>query len=71
VGNGATERSYLRAADVDMDPLMVAGRLGEGVDTGLFDLYPARGAKRLPGRLGDFFEGREHPHERSPFPRAA
>jgi hypothetical protein len=67
VGNGATERSLLRAADVDVNPLMVAGRLGEGVDTGLIDGHPARDAKRLAGRLGDFVEGREHPHDGSPF----
>ena len=41
---------------VDVDPLVVAGRLGEAVDAVLVDLEPVAGAEVGAGRGGDLVE---------------
>ena len=47
VGDGAAERRLLRALHVDVDPLVVAGDVGERVDVLLRDLVPVAGAELL------------------------
>ena len=47
MGDGAAERSGGRALDVDVDPLVVAGGLGERVDAVLLDGQPVAGAEVL------------------------
>ena len=50
------------ALDVDVDPLVVAGRVGERVDPLLVDLEPLAGAELLADRGGDLVEGGERAH---------
>ena len=47
VGDRAAERRLLRAVHVDVDPLVVAGDVGERVDVLLRDLVPVAGAELL------------------------
>src|SRR5262245_50670792 len=54
VGDGAAGRQLaLGALDVDMDPLMVAGRVSEFVDAVLVDLDPFADAELFADVLGD------------------
>ena len=46
MGDRAAERRLLRALGVDVDPLVVAGDVGERVDVLLGDLVPVGGAER-------------------------
>ena len=62
VRDGAAERTGRGLLDVDVDPLVVTGRLGELVDPLLGDLHPLAGAELLAGRLGQLVEGGEHAH---------
>src|SRR5205814_9131871 len=48
VRDGAAEGGALRARRIDMDPLEVLDRLGEGIDALLRDLDPRRDADLLP-----------------------
>ena len=43
------EWAFLGALGIDVDPLVVAGRLGEGVDLLLRDLDPARRPEHIAG----------------------
>jgi hypothetical protein len=45
VDDGSAERGRRGALGVDVDPLVVAGRLRERVDVGLGDLAPVRHAE--------------------------
>jgi hypothetical protein len=47
----------LRALDIDMDPLVVAGRLREGVDALLGDVDPLARVDFLADALREFREG--------------
>ena len=47
MGDRAAERTILRTLDVDVDPLVVARRLGEEVDPVLGDLDPVAVAEVL------------------------
>ena len=47
MGDGAAEGRGLRALAIDVDPLEVVDRLGEGVDPLLRDLEPGRDADFL------------------------
>jgi hypothetical protein len=47
VGDRAAERRVLGPLGVDVDPLVVAGDLGERVDVVLGDLVPLRGPEDL------------------------
>jgi hypothetical protein len=49
VRDRAAERARLGALRVDVDPLMVPGRLGELVHLALGDLDPAAGAQLSAG----------------------
>src|SRR6478736_6204152 len=51
VRDGAAERRALRALAIDVDPLEVVDRLGEGVDALLRDLDPGRNADFLADAL--------------------
>src|SRR4051794_3192071 len=52
MGDGAAERALLlRPLHVDVDPLVVAGGVGERVDLVLGDLQPVAGTKRLALRV--------------------
>ena len=55
--DGAAERAALGALHVDVDPLVVAGGLGERVDPLLGDLDPVAGADLLAGGRLDLLEG--------------
>jgi hypothetical protein len=46
MGDGRAERRRLGARGIDMDPLEIAGRLGEAVDHRLIDRDPIAGAER-------------------------
>ena len=51
MGNGPAERRFgVRPFGVDVDPLVVAGGIGEEVDPGLVDLDPVAGAEVLADR---------------------
>ena len=57
VGDRAAERALgLRALDVHVDPLVVAGDLGEAVDHLLVDRAPVAGADRLPDQVLEFLD---------------
>ncbi len=60
--NRAPEWALLRAFDVDMDPLMVARRVREGIHPLLVDHEPVARAEILAHCLGDFVERRENSH---------
>ena len=62
MGDGAAERPRRRAVDVDVDPLVVAGRLGELVDPVLLDGQPLAGAEILADRVGELVEAGEGAH---------
>ena len=62
MGDGAAERAVRGALEVDVDPLVVTGRLGEGVDALL--LHDQPGARAQLGADGTFDLGqvnRERP----------
>jgi hypothetical protein len=50
---GAEGALGLGPLDVDVDPLVVAGELGEGVDVGLGDLAPLTSTAAIAASLGD------------------
>ena len=57
MGDGLAARHLrLGALDVDMDPLMVAGGVGECVDALLVDRDPVGCADLLSGKLGQIVE---------------
>jgi hypothetical protein len=62
VRDGAPERAGCGALEVHVDPLVVAGGVGELVDPLLGDLDPLAGAELLAGRLGQLLERGEHAH---------
>jgi hypothetical protein len=65
VGDRAAEGRFLpRPLDVDVDPLVVAGGVGELVHPLLGDVDPVRGAELLTGGGLDLLEGGEHAHRR-------
>ena len=67
VGDRAAERRLLRALDVDVDPLVVAGDVGERVDVLLGDLVPVGGAERLALGGLELVESGDRPHGRAPY----
>src|SRR5690349_7058772 len=56
VGDRGAERALAGGVDVDVDPLVVERRVGEGVDPGLVDVQPRAGADVGPGGGGDLVE---------------
>ena len=58
------EGALLGLLDVDVDPLVVTGRVGELVHALLGDLHPVGGADLLPGSGLDVLERTEHAHGR-------
>ena len=62
MGDRAAERRVLRALDVDVDPLVVAGHVGERVDVLLGHLVPVGGAERLALGGLELFESGDRPH---------
>ena len=62
VGDGAAEGPRLRALHVDVDPLVVAGRVGEPVDPVLLDRDPLRGPELLADGGGHLVKGGEDAH---------
>src|SRR6185437_5057568 len=54
----AARHLRLGALDVDMDPLVIAGGVGEGVDAVLGDLHPVGHADLLARKRGHGVEGR-------------
>src|SRR2546429_3977156 len=68
VGDGAAERTFLGPLDVDVDPLVVAGGLGERVDPLLGDLQPVAVAEVLALGPLHALDAVEHPHVSHPFP---
>ena len=55
----AARHLALGTLDIDMDPLTIAGRLGEAVDHRLIDREPFRGAEllaRMGGHVGRPFD---------------
>src|SRR3954447_10478021 len=67
VGDRAPERRVLRALDVHVDPLVVAGDVGERVDVLLCDLVPVGGPERLALGLLELVESGDRPHGRAPY----
>ena len=59
MGDRRTEGAFLRALDVDMDPLVIVGRIGELVDAVLGDLEPLAGTEILADRLLERFGAAE------------
>jgi hypothetical protein len=59
VRDGAAERRALGACGVDVDPLEVLDRLGEGIDALLGDVYPGRDADFLADALFEFPDERQ------------
>jgi len=51
VRHGGAERPGLRPFGVDVDPLVIAGDIGECVDPGLVDDHPVAGAEIGARRL--------------------
>src|SRR5699024_5148016 len=66
VGDGGTERSGRRAPGMDVDPLVGAGRIGEGVDAILVDRHPVAVSEVVADRGGELVEAGERPHPRGP-----
>ena len=62
MGDRGAEGPDSAALDVDVDPLVVEGRVGEGVDAGLVDREPLAGADLGPGGRGDVVERGEGAH---------
>ena len=62
--DGPAERAVLRLLHVDVDPLVVTGRVRELVHPLLGDLDPVGGADLLPGSGLDLLERTEHAHGR-------
>ena len=58
----AAERAGLGPLHVDVDPLVVAGRVREGVDPLLGHLEPLGAAEVLAHGVGELVERREDPH---------
>src|SRR6185312_3569738 len=68
VGDGAAERPLLGPLDVDVDPLVVAGRLRERVHPLLGDLEPLAEAEVLAHRGPDALGAVEHPYLSHSYP---
>ena len=64
VRDGPAEGALLGLLDVDVDPLVVTGRVGELVHPLLGDLHPVGGADLLAGSGLDVLERTEHAHGR-------
>src|SRR5690606_41901484 len=62
VGDGPAERSLLGPLDVDVDPLVVVGRVGELADLLLRDGQPVTGAELLPLGRQHIFLAAENAH---------
>jgi hypothetical protein len=62
VGDRRAERPGSGRVGVDVDPLVVQRRVGEGVDPGLVDGEPLAGADLGPGGSGDLVERGEGAH---------
>ena len=60
----AAERRLRRALGVDVDPLVVAGGFGEGVDVGLRDLVPVADAELLADLGLEFVDAGDGEHGR-------
>ena len=71
VGDRAAERRLARALRVDVDPLVVAGDVGERVDVVLGDLVPVGGAEVLALRLLELVESGDRAHGGGPYPARA
>ena len=67
VRDRAAERRVLRAVDVDVDPLVVAGHVGERVDVLLGHLVPVGGAEDLALGGLELFESGDRPHGGPPY----
>lgn len=59
--DGGPVRAAARAFGVEVDPLVVAGRLGESVDALLVDREPVAGAEARSDGGFKFLDGREDP----------
>ena len=59
--DGGSEGTALRPLQVDVDPLVVVGGVGELVDAFLRDLQPVAGPEVPTGQRPDAFE----PHDRT------
>jgi hypothetical protein len=66
VGDRAAERRLRGALRVDVDPLVVAGHVGEGVDLGLRDLVPVGDAELGPHRFAQLVEAGDRRHGPQP-----
>ena len=65
--DSAAERPRLRALDIDVDPLMVAGDLGKAIDARLVDRQPVGRAERAAlgaDKVGGRGEDRRRAHAR-------
>src|SRR4051794_35677195 len=56
MGDGAAERAGRSALDVDVDPLVVTGGVGEPIHAVLVDLQPVAAAELLTGQVGEGVE---------------
>jgi hypothetical protein len=52
----------LGSLDVDVDPLMIAGGVGESIDAVLIDRYPLRDAEFLTDGVNGLLDGRNDSH---------
>jgi hypothetical protein len=59
VRDGAAERRALGARGIDVDPLEVLDRLGEGIDARLGDVDPGRDADFLADALFELADERQ------------
>jgi hypothetical protein len=64
VRDRAAERRVLGALGIHVDPLVVAGGVGEGVDVLLGDLVPVGDAQLLALRLLELVQSRDRSHGR-------
>ena len=71
VGDRAAERRLLRALGIDVDPLVVAGGVGERVDVVLGDLVPVGDAELLALGPLELVESRDRSHGPELYPARA